>query len=63
LIVSIGDSLAAGEGAPDVLQQFDGLGFVRRGLLWKDRHRRVRDVHGDLPPRRLGFHATPSRPF
>jgi len=38
LIVSIGDSLAAGEGAPDELQQFDALGFVRRGPLWKDRH-------------------------
>jgi len=37
LIVSIGDSLAAGEGDPDKPQRFDDFGQVKTGPVWEDR--------------------------
>ena len=37
LIVSIGDSMASGEGVPDFNQTFDFLGFVKSGPKWEDR--------------------------
>jgi len=36
LIVSMGDSYASGEGAPEVPQQFDLAGYVSRGPVWSD---------------------------
>src|SRR5688572_10425188 len=37
LIVSLGDSIASGEGNPDVPQKFDWSGFVSAGPRWADR--------------------------
>ena len=37
LIVSIGDSISAGEGNPDKAQKFDVFGQVEREAIWEDR--------------------------
>jgi hypothetical protein len=37
LIVSIGDSYASGEGAPDQPQVLDAFGFTKKGPVWEDR--------------------------
>jgi hypothetical protein len=37
LIVSLGDSIASGEGNPDIPQRFDISGFVTAGAKWVDR--------------------------
>jgi subtilisin-like proprotein convertase family protein len=37
LFVSIGDSIASGEGDPDKSQTYDSLGFVKAGPVWQHR--------------------------